>query len=620
MQADYDRSRLVPEPSSEPAAQDHNQPVMIGDIACYPNPIKSDDVMALLDRWARLSTQGMPIPAGERQLIEAAYDAAQTTFALKNHWQMSDAHSADAANSLPVRKTLRERSRYESANNSYLCGMGRTIANDVIGRGPRLQMLLDNQRINNRVEKLWKAWAKEIRLAKKLRTARETQVRDGEVFLLFITNKKLRSPIKLDIQVIEADQVEDYFFIPTPEQPVSGMELDENGYPDKYHVLKFHPGSAVLWATNPYEFDKIEAQFVIHLFKADRPNQHRGIPECASSLSLFAILRSCTMSVLDAMRIAGTLNYAIGTKSSQVAPAKITNVPAFAQLNIPPGTVPFLPEGWEIMQSDISKPITGFSEFRGEIVNEAARPVHMPKNMATGSSQDYTFSAAILDKATYYNAIGIDQHDVGEDALDPILLAFLMELENLGELETLPDEAPIGGVEEICDEREWEFDSPDPIDAEKTANADKINLTTGKLALGPSDIIRMTQTAKCLGLTLAQYQALIIGNAFPGTDGNSLGPGPGGQPGGQPSTGPAPAQSQPSAAEFSTTSRMQWQRNRKAIDDLLDEFATGKATYKKALVLLQTLGLARETAQALLDELNEQEEPVPSQGNAGTTT
>ena len=49
--------------------------------------------------------------------------------------------SAAAANSPDVRRILRNRSRYEIANNSYARGITLTLANDVVGTGPRLQML-----------------------------------------------------------------------------------------------------------------------------------------------------------------------------------------------------------------------------------------------------------------------------------------------------------------------------------------------------------------------------------------------------------------------------------------------------------------------------------------------
>src|SRR5512137_1506375 len=73
--------------------------------------------------------------------IRGRYDAAVTNEDNRRHWANADGLSANAANSAEVRRVLRNRSRYEVANNSYARGIVLTLANDVIGTGPRLQML-----------------------------------------------------------------------------------------------------------------------------------------------------------------------------------------------------------------------------------------------------------------------------------------------------------------------------------------------------------------------------------------------------------------------------------------------------------------------------------------------
>lgn len=73
--------------------------------------------------------------------LRAKYDAANTTLDNVKHWSRADGLSASAANSPDVRRILRNRSRYEVANNSYARGITLTLANDVVGTGPRLQML-----------------------------------------------------------------------------------------------------------------------------------------------------------------------------------------------------------------------------------------------------------------------------------------------------------------------------------------------------------------------------------------------------------------------------------------------------------------------------------------------
>jgi len=75
-------------------------------------------------------------PKAHRSLpavVRARYDAAQTTAENARHWAMADSLSADGAASADARRKLRERSRYEVANNSYAKGIVLTLANDCIG-------------------------------------------------------------------------------------------------------------------------------------------------------------------------------------------------------------------------------------------------------------------------------------------------------------------------------------------------------------------------------------------------------------------------------------------------------------------------------------------------------
>ena len=86
------------------------------------------------------------------RFIRAKFDSAQTTPDNMRHWANADFLSANAAANPAVRRTLRNRARYEVANNSYARGIVLTLANDCIGTGPRLQMLTDDDGANRLVE------------------------------------------------------------------------------------------------------------------------------------------------------------------------------------------------------------------------------------------------------------------------------------------------------------------------------------------------------------------------------------------------------------------------------------------------------------------------------------
>ena len=93
----------------------------------------------------------VPVP------VRARYEAASDGDDYK-HWQNSDAFAADAALSPYIRRTIRNRARYERANNSYLAGISATLAYDLIGTGPRLQLDMGDDQAARDTERLFYDW------------------------------------------------------------------------------------------------------------------------------------------------------------------------------------------------------------------------------------------------------------------------------------------------------------------------------------------------------------------------------------------------------------------------------------------------------------------------------
>ncbi len=122
--------------------------------------------------------------------MRARYDAAVTNDDNRRHWANADGLSANSANSAEVRRILRNRSRYEVANNSYARGIVLTLANDVVGTGPRLQMLTDDAEANRRIERVHRAGRRRSDLAEKLRTMRMARATDGEAFAILTSNPR----------------------------------------------------------------------------------------------------------------------------------------------------------------------------------------------------------------------------------------------------------------------------------------------------------------------------------------------------------------------------------------------------------------------------------------------
>lgn len=141
------------------------------------------------------------------RVVRGKYDSALTTDNNRRHWANADGLSANAANAPEVRRILRNRARYEVANNSYARGIVLTLANDIVGTGPRLQLLTEDAEANRQIERAFNQWAKTIGLAEKLRTLRMAQAQDGEAFAVLVSNPGLEASIQLDLRLVEAEQV-----------------------------------------------------------------------------------------------------------------------------------------------------------------------------------------------------------------------------------------------------------------------------------------------------------------------------------------------------------------------------------------------------------------------------
>mgnify|MGYP004712472181 CR=1 FL=1 len=238
----------------------------------------------------------------KQKVVKARFDAAQTTTDNHRHWAAADHLSADMEASPEVRRTLRQRARYEVANNSYAKGLVQMLANDTIGTGPRLQMLSSSEDFNDEVETSFMHWADAVHLPSKLRTMRMARCQDGEAFAVLATNPKVRHPVKLDLMLVEADRISGDLKWLEDDRSVDGITFDQWGNPLSYRVLKYHPGDIHYMPGD--EAVRVPAEFMIHIFRQDRPGLHRGVPELTAALPLFAQLRRYNLAVLSAAEAA----------------------------------------------------------------------------------------------------------------------------------------------------------------------------------------------------------------------------------------------------------------------------------------------------------------------------
>lgn len=402
------------------------------------------------------------------RVVRARYDAAVTTDDNRRHWANADGLSPNASNSVEVRRILRNRARYETANNSYARGIVLTLAHDVVGTGPRLQMLTTDSDANRRIENAFMLWARSVQLAEKLRTMRMARATDGESFAILTNNPRLNTEVQLDLRLVEADQVTTPDLDRLSTIAVDGIVFDSSGNPVEYHILRNHPGDGFYSARSDY--DRISADAVLHWFRADRPGQTRGIPDIMPALPLFAQLRRFTLAVLAAAETAADFAGILYTDAPANGEADAAE--PFEPIELEKRALVTMPGGWKMAQMQAEQPSTTYGEFKHELLNEIARCLNMPFNIAAGNSSGYNYASGRLDHQTYYKAIRVDQSNLERIILDRILAAWF------DEAALLPGLLPNGLGPFAQWPHQWFWDGHEHVDPAKEANAQATRLAS----------------------------------------------------------------------------------------------------------------------------------------------
>lgn len=425
----------------------------------------------LLDQYERPLPRTLP-RVDLRRALRARYDAAQTHTDNQNHWSNTDSLSAAAAHSPDIRQKLRDRARYEVANNSYAAGMIRTLANDTIGCGPSLQLHVEADPEDLQlaadvmaIEAAWSRWARAIRLPEKLRTMRMAKAVDGEAFALFFTNMALPDPVKLDLRLYEADQVARPVIAFNDPLMSDGIVFDDFGNVASYTLLRRHPGDTG-YVQFGLEWETIPARDMIHLFRSDRPGQIRGVPEITPAIPLYAQLRRFTLAVIAAAETAADFAAFLKTQASDQDPASITPLDV---IDIERRMMLTLPHGWDVDQLRAEQPSTTYAMFKREIINEIARCLNMPFNVAAGDSSEYNYASGRLDHQTYFKAIDVERDDFERTPLEPTLSRWWEEAAMVGALpERFAGDPP--------PPHSWTWPGREHVDPQKEANAQSTRL------------------------------------------------------------------------------------------------------------------------------------------------
>ena len=227
------------------------------------------------------------------------YDFAQTS-------QSADAFIQDGA------KSLRQQIRQYEFNSGFFSGPIRRVANHVVNGKWTFQSRVraddDNRneffkidqkmadRFNTQMEAAMKIVHRDSdrRLThnfwEQLRLVMMAILRDGEVLAIVRESARRGRIIPTCLELLEIDRLQTPMEEINNPNIINGIEVDEEGVPAFYYVLKRHPGDSYQLGLKVDDFDQIRAfnedgtRKVLHLFDPIRPEQYRAFSRLSSAM------------------------------------------------------------------------------------------------------------------------------------------------------------------------------------------------------------------------------------------------------------------------------------------------------------------------------------------------
>jgi lambda family phage portal protein len=516
-------------------------------------------------------------------------------------------------------------------DNAWAWGVVDTFVNSVVGKGIDIQSAYetpdgsDIEVINERRDEVWQRWAEvceingQYSFAEIQQMAMREIVEAGEVLIRMVpVDRKFRGilrPVPLALELIEADRLaeeKDTYRLAKPENHRinRGIEFDELGRPVAYWIYPNHP-------TDPYvdrgEPRRIEASEIIHLFNRQRVGQTRGISMFAPVVSWLRDLGLYVDNELQASAVASCFTVAIKTESavtglgppSSATGTNTTDTDGNRYEYLQPGMVMHLRPNESIESANPGRP------------NSASEPwiKLMLRGIAVGTGLSYETVARDYSQTNYSSNRASQLEDrrrfrrwqqylisrlnqrVWDEFCKSAAMVDLAGFPTMTELLANPRKAA------PCEHLppSWEWVDPQAEQTSSEAGIRAFQTTYLDELAGRGKNWRQVFYQRAKEEALLKQLGLVSPTAAVAAEAAATG-------------GAMAAPTATGTGEMMGLSRLQWQRNRKAIMDVLNDFVSGSVSQAQATVLLSGLGLSPDNVTALLDDAADGTvESVPSE-------
>lgn len=294
--------------------------------------------------------------------------------------------------------TLRNRARDLRRNNPYAASAVRAITSNVIGTGIVTQFRGDGANVKD-IEAQWNAWAESKDIDYEGRNniyglqhlIFDAVVESGEVLVL--KRYDASKEIPLQYQVLESDFLADNKteVAANGNQIVQGIEYSKTGKRVAYHIYESHPGGVdASGFSSKLVTNRIPAENVYHIFRADRPGQNRGVSWLSPVIVRLKDLDDYEDAQLVRQKIAACFTVFvrdIGAEFSEEEDCEELSD------RLEPGIIEHLPAGKTV---DFAKPpeVQNYKEYVTSVLHSIASGIGCTYEVLTNDFSNVNYSSA----------------------------------------------------------------------------------------------------------------------------------------------------------------------------------------------------------------------------------
>jgi len=325
------------------------------------------------------------------------YEGASTSYRNKHWGAASTDATTEIADSLSL---LRDRSRQLVRDYSYAARAVSLWTDQTVGAGivPR-PSFGDDVALDKTVTGEWAKFADDCGVDGNAtfyaiqHLVMRTVVESGSAFVVYVPSEdgrfrlRVLEPDYLDLQKDSLPGV-----APTSNYVVKGIEFDPDHNIVAYWLFDEHPGASHLRALSVFS-RRVDAEYVLQVFRRDRPGQYHGVPWLAPVVIRLRNLDEAVDASLVALKMSACLaGYVTGMESGPLT-ASTADSSGKRIESLRPGALVYLDAGQNIQFSD--PPSFGQnSTFLKDMLREVASGMDLPYELLTGDYSQSSFSAS----------------------------------------------------------------------------------------------------------------------------------------------------------------------------------------------------------------------------------